>query len=195
MIRKLKLDDDLKTVAKLIYNTDEVLFNSLFGSKENTTEKLKGLIELENNEYSYKNIHVFDDDGIKGIIVVHKFETINEWKRSEDFLKVFSIIPLMGIALKYESIKPLITEKDQGNYIDIVSVEDTERGKGIGSQLIKHIISLYEKEPLYLDVSVGNFKAKHLYVHLGFEVLKVTILSERGMGSYSMEYKGLGKQA
>jgi len=67
MIRTLEKPDDIEKVASLIYTTDDSFFPFLFGKYEKAIPKLKHLILLENNSFSYKYIYCSIDKDIQGI--------------------------------------------------------------------------------------------------------------------------------
>jgi acetyltransferase, GNAT family len=53
-------------------------------------------------------------------------------------------------------------------YIDTLSVLPTAQGRGIGSQLVRHLCEV-STQPLGLLVDVNNPEAERLYTRLGFE--------------------------
>ena len=53
-------------------------------------------------------------------------------------------------------------------YIDTLSVLPTAQGRGIGSQLVRHLCKV-STQPIGLLVDVNNPEAERLYSRLGFE--------------------------
>ena len=66
----------------------------------------------------------------------------------------------------------LLTDKDDGILLDEIYLEEDYRNKGIGTDIIKNVISNNDK--IYLWVYKENFKAVSLYKKLGFNVINET---------------------
>lgn len=67
-------------------------------------------------------------------------------------------------------------KKEQGRlWIDRILIDEDEQGKGFGEAsmqaLIKKVIDLYGKQPIYLSVYLDNEGAIYLYKKLGFEFI------------------------
>ena len=76
----------------------------------------------------------------------------------------------------------LLTNKDDGILLDEIYIEEEYRDKGIGSSLIKDVLS--NNDIVYLWVYKANEKAVSLYKRLGFNVIEETETR------YYMKYKG-----
>ena len=66
----------------------------------------------------------------------------------------------------------LITNKDDGVLLDEIYLEERYRNKGIGTSIIKEILSNYNI--VYLWVYKLNIKALSLYKKLGFKIINET---------------------
>ena len=66
----------------------------------------------------------------------------------------------------------LITNKDDGVLLDEIYLEEKYRNKGIGTSIIKEILSNYNI--VYLWVYKLNIKALSLYKKLGFKIINET---------------------
>jgi ribosomal protein S18 acetylase RimI-like enzyme len=173
MIRYITLKDDLYKVAQLIYESDKKVFGKLFGAKDKALDRIKSLILLENNTFSYKHILCYDDNGIKGILVSYNFQEIDYKLEEADYLKAFSMLRAIRMGMVYDVYGKLFSRFDSGYYIECFCVEEPFRGKGIGSKLMQSLFkSIGEKhKKIYLDVSVLNTKAVKLYKRMGFDVV------------------------
>lgn len=101
-----------------------------------------------------------------------------------EVLQIKEYVPqaLMGVA------HLMIAENDAGNPIAFMGTENsrlemlfiapTERGKGIGKQLIQYVIENYDIEEV--TVNEQNPQAAGFYEHLGFVTYKRTDLDEEG---------------
>ena len=66
----------------------------------------------------------------------------------------------------------LLTKKDDGILLDEIYIEEKYRNKGIGTNIIKEVIS--NNNIIYLWVYKENISAISLYKKLGFNVIKET---------------------
>lgn len=74
----------------------------------------------------------------------------------------------------------LLTEKDNYTFLDEIYLEEEYRNKGIGKDILKNILSHYDKVCLW--VYQFNQKAISLYQRLGFQIV------EKTETRYYMEY-------
>jgi len=174
MIRKLALTDDLTQVAQIVYQTDAFLFPFLFGKKEKAIPHLSKLIGLENNSFSYRNIHLYIENKIEGIII--ELDVSKHVDETKDFGQTFSFGQLMILAIKQLFLFPILKHKNkEGRYIQNVCVDENSRGKGIGTLLLLDAFNRAKKDginQMYLDVEVKNKKAIALYEKHGFIKVK-----------------------
>ena len=66
----------------------------------------------------------------------------------------------------------LLTEVDDGKLLDEIYLEEEYRNKGIGTNIIKNVIS--NNNIVYLWVYKNNIKAVELYKRLGFTIIDET---------------------
>ena len=66
----------------------------------------------------------------------------------------------------------LLTNKDDGKLLDEIYLEEEYRNKGIGTDIIKNVLS--DNNIVYLWVYKDNVKAISLYKKLGFSVIDET---------------------
>jgi ribosomal protein S18 acetylase RimI-like enzyme len=103
-----------------------------------------------------------------------------------------------GDALRYTMIsvldKMFLSDlEDQDSYLAILAVDESFRGRGIGSFILENVVELMEEygsKRAVLDVDIENPDALRLYEKFGFKVFKKKSLSfwrwEKGV--YNMEY-------
>jgi ribosomal protein S18 acetylase RimI-like enzyme len=187
MIRKLSLNDDLETVAKLIYETDPSLFKALFKSYEKVEPYLIKLIEGSFNAFSHKVIHVYcdDQDHILGLIIYYSQK---DKPSNQDFRHIFKgsyalRIGFVSLVL-FNILNPAIKNT---LYIQNLSVSPHARSHGIGKKLLNHA---YEEatfkniDVVSLDVSLENKKAMRLYLNEGFQLIR----KRRLLGLFPLVY-------
>lgn len=66
----------------------------------------------------------------------------------------------------------LLTDKDDGILLDEIYLEEEYRNKGIGTDILKRVLSI--NNIVYLWVYKENIKAISLYKNLGFNVINET---------------------
>ena len=66
----------------------------------------------------------------------------------------------------------LLTDRDDGILLDEIYLEEEYRNKGIGTDIIKNVIS--NNDIIYLWVYKENLNALSLYKKLGFNVIEAT---------------------
>lgn len=187
MIRFSNLNDNTTEIARLIYETDNIM-PFLFGKRENAIIKLKNLVENDNTVFSHKNILVFKKDShlINGILLFYNPKLIDKKRENDAYSREFSIIELLKLWVKSIILKSINDKSEMdGIYIQNISVDALARGEGIGTKLMNFVNEFALQNgysSLWLDVAYNNPKAKKLYEREGFiEVSKHNILfSENG---------------
>ncbi len=190
IIRPVKINDDFRKIAELVYDTDEFLFPFLFGKREQGIDRIKGLILLENNSFSFKHMLCAEDDNITGILIGYEPKKIIRALESKDYEKVFTLPQLLVLALKSLFLDLVLSTRNiDGWYIQNISVIPEGRGTGIGTRLMEHFFALIKDKGAMkatLDVSRKNAGAKKLYERKGFRVEKKGIKGMLNTGVYRM---------
>lgn len=142
------------------------------------------------NKYKLENASIKDLERIKK----YKFNTIFEYAKDldkEEIEKINNYINknVLKQIFEYQNIilnnvivgSFLITKNENGVLLDEIFIEEQYRNKGIGSTIIKDIISK-TNDDLYLWVYKDNIRAINLYNKLGFNK------KEETDSRYYMEY-------
>ena len=196
----IKLDinkHDLNKVSKLIYETDADTFDFYFQNKEKASKKILKLVKNGNNTLGFENIRVItesNENDVLGILVVVKG---NESSLITDFKANFKALNFWD-ALKFSIfnfVDSLILAKleDDDVYLASVAVDDSCRGKGIGTFILNESLELAKDigfKRVVLDVDFKNDGALRLYEKFGFKIFnKKSIMWFGGeKGVYNMEY-------
>lgn len=176
MIRRLTKDEDHNKVAQLIYETDSTIFPLLFGkNKDQAFNKIRQLIKLEDNYFSYQNIIIFEEKGdTYGMCIYFQSDSQTKKRLEKNLFKPFNIIELIRVFIK--AFPLMISLESKGSidtlYIQNLCVNRAMQGKGVGSQLIKYVIDEAQKtnhQFVSLDVSLDNPGAKKLYTKHKFK--------------------------
>ncbi|WAC11583.1 GNAT family N-acetyltransferase [Dyadobacter pollutisoli] len=165
MIRKAT-PEDADAVAPLLVQALGHIAGIFAGSEnyEAATPLVKTFFERDDNQYSYINTLVFEDEtGVIGSVTGYDGARLHELRQ-----------PVID---RLREFQPDFTPGDETEageyYIDCASVDPAHQGKGIGKKLITAFCELaassgFEKVGLIVDKV--NPAAKRLYEDLGFDV-------------------------
>jgi ribosomal protein S18 acetylase RimI-like enzyme len=164
-VRKAVIKDSEPMAFLLMLATGEVIYRFI-GERnfEKARDFLERFVKSENNQYSYQNCYVIEDEGeVIGALLGYEGEKLHELRK-----------PVL--AYIHQFFDPNLTVEDETQrgeyYIDSIGVLPTHQGKGLGARLIQFVIDeqVYKYgQTLGLLVDKGNPSAKKLYLRLGFE--------------------------
>lgn len=172
MIRQANKSDLQAVIRLLKLALDDIIYH-LSGTKDElqTDNKLQELFLSKQSRISYKNITIFEENGVvAGIMVSYDGSKLN-WL-DEHFKGVF----------ERECF-------DDEYYIDAIAVDENFRNKGIATKLInqtKNLAKMANQAKISLIVDINKPKNVALYEKLGFktdQILKI----------YNHEYKHMIK--
>ena len=171
-IRKATVNDSEMIAAYLLLAMEDIVFKFIGeANPEKAKEFMLHFVEKDNNQYSYLNCWV-----------------------AEDNMKVVAAINLYNGAQLSELRQPVIEylrnrfnkdfnpedETQAGEYyLDTLGVNPNHRNKGIGTKLLQFVIDEYVNrhgQTLGLLVDEINPNAKRLYLKLGFKSAGTRVL-------------------
>lgn len=161
-------------VAELLYETDQSIFNFLYGNKANTVKILEKLVRFGGNNLGHENIYVVTQNGgVIGVLLYfggnhHKLRELKFLFRNLNPVDAFRFLL---IDLKDSLILSHLNKCDF--YIAGIAVDEEMRGKGVGSLILEEGINMARKRGcgrVVLDVALDNPGAKRLYERMGFKV-------------------------
>lgn len=157
--------NDADFVAPLIFQAMEEIVFKIIGKedKKEAVSFLKKLFIQEENQYSYTNTIVFEENqNVIGSLVFYDGAKLRQLRN-----------PVLSLA--YQRYRHQVTLEDETQageiYIDTLSVNPIAQGKGIGSQLIsflKEYVLANNLGNIGLLVDEKNIQAERLYTRLGF---------------------------
>ena len=193
----------IKVIIKEIYSFGdyEIFINVLKENKlaVNLYKNIGFIVEQEDelkfymcyNKYKLENASIKDIERIKK----YKLNTIFEYAKDLDKKEVEKINNYVNKTtpkqiFEYKNIvlnniivgSFLITKNESGLLLDEIFIEEQYRNKGIGTSIIKDIVSKSNNN-VYLWVYKDNIKAVNLYNKIGFNI------KEKTDSRYYMEYK------
>lgn len=166
-IRKAKISDSKQIAPILLLAMEDIIYKFL-NKKDYASAKdfLQYFIEKENNQYSYQNCFVAEEnDEIIGAVNIYKGADIEKLRN-----------PIIEFVRENynPAFDPEFETKEGEFYIDSLGVNPNHQGKGIGSKLLRFLIEEYVYQnqlTLGLLVEEDNPLAKNLYLKLGFNVV------------------------
>ena len=164
-IRKATVND-VEAIARHLFDAMEDIVYAFIGERDyaKAREFMSYFTGSKNNQYSYENCRVAEVDGkVVGAVNVYDGARLSELRR-----------PVVEyIRDKYNRDFPQGDETEAGEYyLDTLSVDPDFRCRGIGSQILQHVIGEYvhrQGRTVGLLVDEENPNAKRLYVNLGFK--------------------------
>jgi ribosomal protein S18 acetylase RimI-like enzyme len=173
--RPMRQDDDTTAVARLVYGTDPDLFRMMFGRPKTAIRRLSGLIGRTGTSFSHTHITLATGtSGILGLMIAFDPGTTKE--SEHDFLKACGFWGMLRLMAVSFILFPVLSANGiKGRYIQNISVDPDQRGKGIGTALLKDAEEKARDDgikTLSLDVSRKNDGARTLYRRMGFEETK-----------------------
>lgn len=198
----------IKVIIKEIYSLGdyEIFINVLKENKVavNLYKNIGFIVEQEDelkfymcyNKYKLENASIKDIERIKK----YKLNTIFEYAKDLDKEEVEKINNYVNKTtpkqiFEYKNIvlnniivgSFLITKNENGLLLDEIFIEEQYRNKGIGTSIIKDVVSKSNNN-VYLWVYKDNIKAVNLYNKIGFNI------KEETDSRYYMEYKVVDKK-
>lgn len=169
-------EDELETIAGLIYDTDPYIYPALFGTRENALQLLPELIENKDAMFKQDNFFIAEnEDEIVGLILWVK-GSLN-WSK-QAFMEMAQN---SGVYICEEHVKQ-VDEKYIASYEDVedqecisiinICVVEEKRGIGIGKQMIEQFIRKHRSETMELCVLEDNLGAVRLYENEGFREIE-----------------------
>lgn len=143
-------------------------------------------IKNKNKEIISQLLEVWEDS----VKASHLFLTEREIKNIKKYVPQALTEISHLIIVETEDNKPIAFMGIENQKLEMLFVKNTERGKGIGKNLLNFGIKNYNVNSL--TVNEQNPKAKGFYEHLGFKVYKRSETDEQG-NPYPILYMKLEK--
>ncbi len=180
------LKHDTKKVAKLIYDVDFRTFDMLFKTDDKAILTIEKQLKKEDS-FGDTKVILDEDNNVIGLLICW----ISKKPAFYHSLKTTSLKLLIVDILDYF----VLCDVEKGDFhVAELAIDESQRGKGLGSKVLDDVISYAKKNNLKrvtLDADFRNVKAKALYERIGFKEFnkkRVKIGSfERGM--HNMELK------
>lgn len=179
------IPDEVEAAVPLMYSANPPTFDYIFKTNQNSAQDfMKYAFVRKGGLFSHQcHICAVVKDELVGIGSFYSGKQQINFT-FVDGIRILSFFGLKGLnvavkGLKVETIMPF--PKRDEMFISNLGVAEKMRGKGIGTQLILHMLEEQKKAngidgttKVKLDVSDENPRAQALYERLGFEVIKTT---------------------
>lgn len=167
IIRKAVLEDSKYIAPILLLAMEDIVYKFIgHADYQAALNFLLYFVERENNQYSYQNCFVAEEENeIIGAVNLYEGRNLSQLRK-----------PV--IEYVRSNFNPNFNPEDETQngefYIDALGVNPNYQGKGIGSKLLQFLIQEYvtqKHQTLGLLVEEDNPNAKKLYLKLGFKVV------------------------
>jgi len=184
MIRRARKEDSKAITNILLLAMDTIIYKFIGeDSMDKASCFLEGLVRKEANQYSYENCWVaVSDEEIIGVVNVYE---------GADFLRLRTPVLDEINIWSQKGFTPEVETENGELYIDSLGVSPKLQGKGIGSKLLKFLITEYvlkDKKTLGLLVDLDNTGASRLYYRLGFVKVGEKLLLGKKMEHLQLKY-------
>jgi ribosomal protein S18 acetylase RimI-like enzyme len=165
VVRKATWSDSEAIATCLLLAMEDIVYRFIGeASKEKANEFMLHFVRQDNNQYSYQNCWVAEDDNtIVAAINVYSGAQLGELRRPV----------LEQLRNKFNRDLHPEDETQAGEYyIDSFGVNPNQQGKGIGTKMLQFVIDEFvnqRNQTLGLLVDEVNPDAKRLYLKLGFK--------------------------
>lgn len=171
-VRKLSLEDNLKKVAGLIYDTDPFIYPAAFGSRRYAMKMLPAMME-QKCIFHVDNVRIAEIEGtIVGIAVIINSSSymappsLDSRKPSKGFVDVCENY--------FREIPEALSAVADSLHLACLCVDSSVRGQRVGEVLLKNVICQCREQnatAITLDVLEQNSVAIRLYRNFGFETI------------------------
>lgn len=168
-IRRLTTADDLKSVARLIYCSDDYIYPYLFDNDIQVAERVLVNMITGATLYNYKDIYVALSSG--EIIAMMIVKTAPLKIDHEEIIKCFvaASVPVGArFARVFNEYFKLLEDEPPDIYIANIAVDKLFRGMGVGRSLMQSVLD--SARSYHLEVVQANTNAVKLYKKLGFKI-------------------------
>ena len=151
-------------------------------------ERVMTMIEVQNRSIKLINklLEVWEDS----VKATYLFLSNEEIKNIKEYVpQALKEIEHL-IIMENENNTPIAFMGIEGKKLEMLFIKNSERGKGLGKQLLNYGMENYDINELV--VNEQNPNAKGFYEHMGFKTYKRTELDEQG-NSYPTLYMKLEK--
>lgn len=163
------LDDDLDTIAELIYYSDVYIYPGLFDGVEEGKKVIAQMIASA-TLYNYKNLLVAKWQGqIVGVVVYHYQPVEFSFDVYRSCFEKASVAFDEKAQYIWENYYLLMKEDTKALYVANACVSSTCRGKGVATKLFNKLFQI--DGHCYLECIQANIAAVNLYQKLGFKIM------------------------
>lgn len=171
-ISKLEYIEDYEATARLIYQTDEMIYSNLFGSEGNAVVILSYLFNDPKSVFYKGSYYILKlDDKVVAIASLYKMGVTWDANVLYSAFRDCEIDPPDTIKQAILYFEDTFRESfANNNMIADLCVSECYRNKGIAKSLLKNLIKISEEDlrDVIITVYSDNYIALNLYKSLGF---------------------------
>ncbi len=170
-------DEDLEEIAGIMFGADPYIFPAAFERRSIAKKVLPKLFAEKDGPFAKDHMYVAKSDGrVAGVLCWFDQNVVNSYpyyKLADEFPELPASFPF-ACEHYFTTIPDCLTgpEKNRkGVYIHSFCVAGNFRRRGIGSKLLKQLVTTHKNQDLHLHVLASNESAINLYKSLGFEII------------------------
>jgi ribosomal protein S18 acetylase RimI-like enzyme len=170
-IAKANKNDNINTIIRLIYETDEYIYPSMCNHDYNLFEKIMQKILFIDNVFSYKNIIIAsENEKIVGLLLYFdKDEKLPEVIDQYVQLNKGQSVNFDNVIKEY--FGQLLSRMNRDSvYINNLCVDKKNRRRGIAAKLIHFLLEYFPNKKIVLDCLEENIEAVNFYNKLDFKI-------------------------
>ncbi len=177
VVRKAKLSDSEIIATYLLLAMEEIVYKFL-GEKdpEKAKEFMLHFVQTDNNQYSYQNCWVAENDSeVVAAVNIYNGAQLSELRQP--------VLEYLNSRFNND-FKPEDETQVGEYYIDSIGVNTNQQNQGTGTKLLQFLIDEYVtkgNQTLGLIVDEGNQNARRLYLKLGFKSTGQRVLFGKNM--------------
>jgi ribosomal protein S18 acetylase RimI-like enzyme len=177
IIRRAIVKDSECIATCLLLAMEDIVYKLIGQNKpDRAKEFMLHFVEREDNQYSYQNCWVAEDDKeVVGAVNVYDGAKLSQLRQPVmDYIK----------SELNQDIQPEDETEAGEYYLDSLGVKPNQQGKGIGSKILHFLIDEYVNQSgqtLGLLVNEENPHAKRLYLKAGFKTVGKKVLLGKNM--------------
>ncbi|WP_299397504.1 GNAT family N-acetyltransferase [uncultured Gelidibacter sp.] len=177
IIRKAEASDAPSIATYLLLAMEDIIYEFI-GQHNHESAKsfLLHFVEKANNQYSFQNCFVAEDNG-EVIAAINIYDGAKLHKLREPVAQYIN-------THFYKDFNPEDETQAGEYYIDSFGVNPNHQGKGIGAKMLQYVIETYVHQhghSVGLLVDEDNPNAERLYLKLGFKSVGEKILVGKQM--------------
>jgi ribosomal protein S18 acetylase RimI-like enzyme len=164
-------NDDLTSIIRLIYETDDYIYPTMCGSDYRLFEEIMKKLLFTDSIFSYRNIIAANENGKTLGLLLYFGKGCKLPQAVDKYLKISEEQQADFDYVIHNYFTLVLSKIDEGClYINNLCVDKENRRHGIAANLIDHLTHINPDKKIILDCLEENTAAINLYIKLGYKI-------------------------